>query len=291
MNSSHRQINKTASEKWGIRSKFILFIPSHFLLLTSYSLLFISCFLFLTSHFVFAVTPEPPVVPQNYVVDLAGIIRDDVKMQLNAYLRELEQKTTAQMVILTIKSLDGESIEDFSIRTAEKWKLGQKGKDNGVLITIALNDKKYRLEIGYGLEEILPDSMVGSIGRDYLVPHFRKGDYSAGILNAALVIIGTISKKEGVEITGMPKASKKIHKRSFYDSKWFNYIAFAFIFIPLIPFILFRFRLGRRASGFKRGGMWWGSGGLGGGFGGGGFDGFGGGGGGDFGGGGASGDW
>jgi uncharacterized protein len=283
MNSSHRQINKAENKKRGVGSKFILSVFFCFLLFTS-------CFLFLTSHFVFAVTPEPPAVPQNYVVDLAGIVRDDVKMQLNAYLRELEQKTTAQMVILTIKSLDGESIEEFSIRTAEKWKLGQKGKDNGVLITIALKDKRYRFEIGYGLEEILPDSMVGSIGRDYLVPHFRKGDYSTGILNAALVIIGTIAKKEGVEITGMPKASRIIHKRSVYDSKWFNYIAFAFIFIILLPFILFGF--GRRSSRFKRGGIWWGPGGSGGGgFGGGGFDGFGGGGGGDFGGGGASGDW
>jgi len=130
-----------------------------------------------------------PVPPPDPVVDLAGIIDDSVETKLNLYLRELEQKTTAQVAILTIKSLQGQSLEDFSITIAnDKWKLGQKGKDNGVLVLVALDDKKYRIEVGYGLEGILPDSLVGGIGRQYLVPNFRKGDYSSGIYDAALVI-------------------------------------------------------------------------------------------------------
>ena len=82
---------------------------------------------------VHASTPEPPATPRDYVVDLAGVIGADVQNQLNAYLRELEDKTTAQVVVLTVKSLDNEDITSFSLKTAEKWKLGQKGKDNGVL--------------------------------------------------------------------------------------------------------------------------------------------------------------
>src|SRR4030066_1191046 len=144
-----------------------------------------------------------PEKPFNHVVDLAEIINDDVEANLNGYLLELEQKTTAQMVVLTINSLEGESLEDFSLKVAhEKWRLGQKDKDNGVLLLVALQDRKYKFEIGYGLEGILPDSLTGSIGRDYLVPYFKKGDYSAGIFTAELAVINEISSHSGVEITG-----------------------------------------------------------------------------------------
>lgn len=153
-----------------------------------------------------------PDKPVNYVVDLAGIIDDDVELRLNGYLQELEQKTTAQVVVLTFQSLDGEDIEGFSLRTAEKWKLGQKGKDNGVLMTVSLKDRKYRFEIGYGLEGILPGSLVGSIGRKYIVPYFRKGDYSTGIYATTVAVAQVIARHGGVEISGMPKV-KSVSRR------------------------------------------------------------------------------
>jgi uncharacterized protein len=148
---------------------------------------------------------QVPALPADPVVDLAAIIDDSVKTQLNGYLRELEAKTTAQMAILTIQSLEGQSIEDFSIHIAhDKWKLGQKGRDNGVLLVVAVKDRKYRIEVGYGLEAVLPDSLVGSIGRESLVPHFKKRDYSAGIYAATLVIANEIAKDAGVKISGLP---------------------------------------------------------------------------------------
>jgi uncharacterized protein len=161
-----------------------------------------------TINYSSASIPELPNLPSAHVVDLAGIINDDVEAKLNGYLFELEQKTTAQFVVLTINSLDGKSLEDFSFKVAhEKWKLGQKGKDNGTLLLVSLQDRKYRFEIGYGLESILPDSLVGSIGRMYLVPYFKQGDYSTGIFKTSLVVINEITSKSGVEITGMPKLS------------------------------------------------------------------------------------
>jgi len=236
---------------------------------------------------------EVPALPPDPVVDLAGIIDDSVKTKLNRYLRELEQKTTAQVAILTIKSLEGQSLEDFSITIAhDKWKLGQKGKDNGVLVMIAQNDRKYRIEVGYGLEGILPDSMVGSIGRQYLVPYFKKGDYSTGIYAAALVIANEIANDAGVSISGLPAVKKtlpvKARKRSsgpigkIISLLMFLVIFFIFIRNPrsFLALMLLSSMGGRR-------GPWGGSGG---GFGGGGFGSFGGGGGG-FGGGGASGGW
>ncbi len=226
-----------------------------------------------------ASTPEPPAVPQDYVVDLAGIIRDDVRNQLDAYLTELEKKTTAQVLVLTIQSLDGEDIESFSLRTAEKWKLGQKGKDNGVLIVVAVKDRKYRLEVGYGLESILPDSMVGSLGREYLVPYFRKGDYSTGIFNATLAVIRTIASHEGVQITelpGIPRINGEDGRKPIGIPGAVTLIIFFLVAIILFVtyphqclLLLFASSLGGRGRGWYGGG-YGGFGGGGGGFGGGG---------------------
>ncbi len=234
-----------------------------------------------------AATPEPPSSPPDYIVDLAGIINDDVEAKLKAYLRELEKKTTAQVVVLTIKSLDGEDIEGFSLRIAERWRLGQKGKDNGLLLTIALDDRRYRFEVGYGLEGILPDSLVGSIGRQYLVPYFRKGDYSSGIFYATIAVIQEIARHEGVEITEIPELRPDISGKSDSSHKkggeWIAIVnAILIMSILLLRLFFFSNRRSRRwYSGF---------GGFGGGFGGFGGGGFSGGGGG-FGGGGASGRW
>jgi uncharacterized protein len=237
-----------------------------------------------------ASTPQPPDVPRDYVVDLAGIVRSDLKSELNGYLQMLEQKTTAQVLVLTVRTLDNQSIEEFAFNTKEKWKLGQKGKDNGVLIVVAVNDRKYRIEVGYGLESILPDSMVGSIGREYFVPYFRTGDYSAGIYAGTLAVIRTIATHEGVSITD---GAERMQPRGAYNRKPLS----AFNKIILIIFGIILLALCVTNPGqcflllllFSRGGGRGGWSGGDGGFGGGGS--FGGGGGGSGGGGGASGGW
>ena len=233
---------------------------------------------------------EIPALPAAPVVDLAGIIDNGAEAKLNRYLKELETKTGAQMAILTINSLEGQAIEEFSINIAhDQWKLGQKGKDNGVLMVIAFSDRKYRIEIGYGLEGSLPDSLVGSIGRQYLVPYFKKGDYSTGIYAAAVVMANEIARDAGVEITGLPAVKKAYPTKKRMKSpgvlgKIFSLLFFVIMVILFIKnprlFLAFLFL----SSMGGRGGHWGGSSG---GFGGGGF----GGGGGGFGGGGASGGW
>jgi uncharacterized protein len=238
-----------------------------------------------------ASTPQPPDAPRDYVVDLAGIVRSDLKDELNTYLQTLEQKTTAQVLVLTVQTLDNQNIEEFALNTKEKWKLGQKGKDNGVLIVVAMKDRKYRIEVGYGLESVLPDSLVGSIGREYFVPYFKQGDYSTGIYSGTIAVIRTIATHEGVSITN---GSERTQPRGDYSRKplsAFNKIVLAvFGIIVLLLFIThprqFLLLLLAFSMGGGRGGW---SGGGGGGFGGGGS--FGGGGGGSGGGGGASGGW
>lgn len=236
-----------------------------------------------------------PAMPENPVVDLAGIIDEAVETKINRFLRELESKTTAQMAILTVKSLEGQSIEDFSLTIAhDKWKLGQKGKDNGVLVVIAFDDRKYRIEVGYGFEGILPDSLVGDIGRQFLVPYFRKGDYSTGIYKATLIIANKIAADAGVTIAAMPsiEVSHPGEKTKHSTGLFGRIISLVFFLIMLFLFIknprFFLTLLLLSSIGGRRS-HWGGSGG---GFGGGGFGsgGFGGGGGG-FGGGGASGGW
>jgi uncharacterized protein len=233
-----------------------------------------------------------PARPGNYVVDQAGIINPAAETEINRLLGELEQKTTAQMVVLTVDSLEGQSIEEFSISVAhDKWKLGQKGKDNGVLLVVAAEDRKYRIEVGYGLEGVLPDSLVGSIGRDFLVPFFSKGDYSTGIYKATLAVVQKIAANAGVVITGMP-AAKKFYpaegkeKSSGVFGQIVSLLFFLVIFFFFIrnPRIFLAYLLLSSMGGRRN---YWG--GSGGGFGGGsgGFSGGGGG----FGGGGASGSW
>ncbi len=239
-----------------------------------------------------ASTPEPPAVPRDYVVDLAGVMNDSAKAQLNALLLELERKTTAQVLVLTVQSLDGEEIRSFGIRIAEKWKLGQKGKDNGVLIVVAVKDRKYTIEVGYGLESVLPDSLVGSIGRDSFVPYFRRGDYSTGIYAGTAAVIRTIAVQEGVQITGItgeegsgqPGITVIGRPLSVFQAVLFGIFILAalilFITHPRQCFLILLFS----QMGGGRGGWSGGGGGFGGGS-------FGGGGGGGFGGGGASGGW
>nr|MBF0220668.1 TPM domain-containing protein [Desulfobulbaceae bacterium] len=228
-----------------------------------------------------------PAQPANYVVDLADIINVNAETSLNSYLKELEQKTSAQVIVLTITSLDGDSIEDFSINLAhDKWKLGQKGKDNGLLFVVSTQDRKYRFEVGYGLESILPDSLVGSIGRQYLVPYLKKGDYSNGILSSTLAVIKIIANDAGVTIGDLPPipASNDYGKQQLKPKSPLEKLLPFLILIIMIYFIIRHPRLAlfllmmNMGGGRSRGG-WSGGGG------------FGGGGGGGFGGGGASGGW
>lgn len=225
---------------------------------------------------------DVPAKPDRYVVDLAGIVDKTTQKKINGLLQELEQKTTAQFVVLTIESLKGEPLEEASIRIAhDKWKLGQKGKDNGVLLLISVKDRKYRIEVGYGLEGMLPDSFVGSVGRDYLVPHFKKGDTSSGIFATTAVIAQKIAEDAGVKLSGLPNLKKVVRGGksgpfgSVFSLVIFVLAAFFFIRNPRAFLLFFLLSgMGGRSS--------WGGGSRGGGFGGGG---------GGFGGGGASGGW
>jgi uncharacterized protein len=143
--------------------------------------------------------------PRHYVEDYANVINSSDERSLNGILQELEQKTSAQYIILTVQSTEGMPIEQFAIEHAQRWQLGQKGKDNGMLFVLAAKDRRYRFEVGYGLEGFITDQYCGRVGREVLVPYLKKGQYSKGIYEANLQIVKRIADESGVSLTGMPK--------------------------------------------------------------------------------------
>lgn len=151
----------------------------------------------ITSLFLFLITCcasaiSIPASPSNYVNDYAQILTPNTVQTLNQQLQQFEQTTTNQIVVATFQSLDGESIEDFATRLEEQWKIGQKEKDNGVLIVISKQDRAIRIEVGYGLESVIPDAMAGNIIQQQIVPYFKKGDYDAGVTQGVYALMKAI---------------------------------------------------------------------------------------------------
>ena len=126
------------------------------------------------------------------VNDYANILSFSTEQQLDAVLAELEGTDSTQIVVLTIPSLEGDSLEDFSIRVAEKWKTGQANKDNGAILLISKNDRKIRIEVGYGLEGSLTDLTSGRIIRDIIAPHFKMGNFDAGVSDGVQAMIQAV---------------------------------------------------------------------------------------------------
>jgi uncharacterized protein len=126
---------------------------------------------------------------QGYVNDYAGMISPSMRSQLEEELRAFEQSDSTQIVILTIPFLDGENLEEFSIKVAEAWKIGQQGKDNGVLFTVSEKERKIRIEVGRGLEGKLTDLMAGRIVDQVIKPRFKQSDYDGGFITGVSALI------------------------------------------------------------------------------------------------------
>jgi uncharacterized protein len=228
---------------------------------------------------------QVPLIRQR-VTDMTGTLSPDDLQHLESKLDQFERETSTQIVILSVPSIEGGSIEDFTLRVAEKNKLGKKGRDNGVLFLISKNDRLMRIEVGYGLEGVLTDATSDQIMRRVVAPKFRDGDFSGGI-DAGVDAIMQATKGE---FTGEPGRGRSGRRTT-------PFVAFLLLFILFGIFSRLirggrRHYLGSRGY-YSSGGPWFGGMGGGGGFGGFGGGGGGGfsGGGGSFGGGGASGSW
>jgi len=136
--------------------------------------------------------------PQGYVNDFAGVIDATTAAELERLVRETETKTSAEIAVVTVKSLDGTSIEEYAAKLFAEWGIGKKKRDNGVLVLVAPTERRMRIEVGYGLEPILPDALAGRIIRQECLPAFRKDEYARGILQGVRRVAGVIQRRETV---------------------------------------------------------------------------------------------
>jgi len=241
--------------------------------------------------------------PQGYVNDFAGVVDSESRQKITALGEELDRKADAQLAVVTIHTLEGDTAQDFANRLFEKWGVGPKGKDRGVMVLLAVNDRQYWTEVGYGLEPILPDGKVGGFGREML-PLLRQNQYGSALLQISSQIAYTIAQDRGVTLTeaaprGAPPAESPGPSFFGIPPSLLSLLALLLFFgawrvLPFLFALLIGSRYPRRRS--YRGWIGpmggWGGGGWGGGFGGGGGGGgFGGFGGGASGGGGAGGGW
>ena len=243
--------------------------------------------------------------PQGYVTDLANVINPATRQKIEMLGTELQQKTGAQIAVVTVNSLEGQTREDYAAVLYKHLGVGAKKDSRGVLILIAPKDRQYKIEVGYGLEPVINDARAGDVGRD-MVPDLRKSDYSAAALVGAIGVSQFIAADAGVQLTGIPqRAARPPTKEAPW---WLPFLIIGGIFLIIRALS----RAGRSGGGPRggggmgsalpwlllgnamgRGGSSWGGGfgGSSGGWGGGGGGGFGGFGGGMSGGGGAGGSW
>ena len=134
--------------------------------------------------------------PRGHVNDWAGLLDDAGRSTMEAQLVQLRQQTGAEVAVVTLPSLEGGQIDDFAVKLFEKWGLGREGKDDGLLLLVAFEDRKARIEVGYALEAILPDALAGRILDELLFPAFQRGQYAEGLNRAVQRIAGLIQDNE-----------------------------------------------------------------------------------------------
>jgi uncharacterized protein len=243
---------------------------------------------------------DVPPAPTRWFTDRAGVVAPTEGDLLNRKLSDFEQSSGAQFLIYVFPSLEGESLEDFTIRCVERWKVGQKKYDNGLVLLVFIEEKKVRVEVGYGLEGTVTDAFSSRVIRESIAPAFQRAEYGRG-LNAAADAL--MAKIRGGEEAVPPLQRRDSGAPQGARGEDLGILPVIFILFMIFFVVVPMLSRGRRRGGcggcifpfiFPGGGITFGGGGFsGGGFGGGGFGGGGGfsGGGGGFGGGGASGGW
>ena len=244
---------------------------------------------------------------QAYVTDDAGILKAREQGRLERYLGKVERTLGVQVAVVTVETTRPQSIEEFAVEQFEKWGIGGAKADEGLLVVVAMSDRKVRFEVGYGLEGVLPDGRTGGIIRSRITPAFREGRYGEGLLAGVVEAARYIAESKGLP-PPLPDDAEAPAPRRSSDIPFWVWVLLAFIVIQVLAAISRGGRGGRGGrrrrsgsfdpifwsggwgggSGWSGGGGGWGGGGFGGGSSGGGFGGFGGG---ASGGGGATGSW
>jgi len=216
---------------------------------------------------------EPYPAPRGLINDFADIIPPAYEEQMNSLAREVLEKADAALTVVTLKDIGGADIDEFANRLYERWGVGKKGEDRGVMILVALKERRIRIEVGYGLEGVIPDGLAGQIRDQAIVPYLKTGEFGIGLSNGLSALAGIIAKDRGIELVGKPAKPQEVtQKRSRTAYGIFPFLFFLFIFFLLfrsgrlgIGAFLLLMLLGGGRGGFRGGG---GMGGFSGGFGG-----------------------
>lgn len=208
--------------------------------------------------------------PQGYVSDFAGVMRPGDREAAERLLADVERSTGNQIAVVTVSSLEGGQVDDFATRLFERWGIGRKGKDDGLLLLAAIGDRKVRIETGYGVEGLLPDAAAGRLIDRHVLPAFKRGDYSGGLRTGAEALAAVVGAGPvpGGARSGPPESRSDREGDSPPLAIGLLFLVVMALLFLRSPWLFFALASG---SGSHRGG------GFGGGFGGGGFGGFGGG--------------
>lgn len=244
-----------------------------------YFILLLQCFFAACATAAPQIPPKPTAAAGIYVQDYAQVLSAEDKRRLLSIGQELDDKTTAQLAVVTVKTLDGQPIEDYALAILREWGIGSKEKNNGALIVVAVQDRRSRIEVGYGLEGLLTDGLTGRIQDQAMIPYFRKGNYAAGIVNGYAVTASLIAKDAGIQLTSINSEQIAVPAKTTNNTDqeypfWLKLLIGAGIVLLLIidnlflggvltQMLFFMFLRGRGGGG-GRGGFGGGSGGGGG---------------------------
>lgn len=246
-----------------------------------YFILLLQCFFAACVNAEPQIPPRPAAAQGIYVQDYAKVLTADDRRRLLSIGQELDRKTTAQLAVVTVNSLSGQPIEDYALAILRDWGIGSSEKNNGALIVVAVQDRRSRIEVAYGLEGLLTDGLTGRIQDQTMLPYFRKGNYAAGIVNGYATTAAIIAKDAGVQLTSLTAGANKVSAAGQEESQtypsWLKLLVGAGIILLLIidnlflggvitQMLLLLLLRGRGGGGFGggRGGFGGGSGGGGG---------------------------
>ncbi|MFQ5637546.1 MAG: TPM domain-containing protein [bacterium] len=243
-------------------------------------ILFLVSSFFTTPRTVYSQNQFPK--PVGFVNDFSGVIPAAIERKIEAICSEVKQKIGAEIVVVSVETVGDEHYTEYANKLFEAWGIGEQGKDNGVLLLNTIQERRFRIEVGYGLEGALPDGLAGEIRDSYVFPFFRKDDYGNGFLAGTQAVAAVIAKEAGVELTGVVSVQRPrgTYRRKNAGSKFLRFVLLAIFFIffmggrggrgrgGILPWLLLGSMMGGRGRGGFGGGGFGSSGGFGGGFGG-----------------------
>ena len=157
-------------------------------------------FLLIFLAFPFFIFAENIPQPVGWVNDFANVVSTDYRDKLASLIQELEEKTSSEIAVVTVSSIAPLDEKEYARLLFDNWKPGKKGKDNGVLVLVAIKERRWRIETGYGVEGILPDGLCGEIGRNYMVPYFKAAKFGEGLYYGVTAIAKVIAKDANVSL-------------------------------------------------------------------------------------------